>query len=87
MYSFLRRGDCPYPRRCRALRKEGLPLSRLARFRRYFGRVMDVLTLRVAVIGGISLLVGSVGIFTMMWISVGERVPAGLDADREVVHH
>lgn len=39
-----------------------------------FGRVMDVLTLAVAVIAGISLLVGSIGIFTMMWISVGERV-------------
>jgi putative ABC transport system permease protein len=40
-----------------------------------FSRVMDVLTLGVAVIAGISLLVGSIGIFTMMWISVGERVP------------
>ena len=40
-----------------------------------FGRVMDVLTLGVAVIAGISLLVGSIGIFTMMWIAVGERVP------------
>ncbi|MEZ4331260.1 MAG: ABC transporter permease [Myxococcota bacterium] len=39
-----------------------------------FGRVMDVITLGIAVIAGISLLVGSVGIFTMMWISVGERV-------------
>ncbi len=39
-----------------------------------FGRVMDVVTLGVAVIAGISLLVGSIGIFTMMWISVGERV-------------
>jgi putative ABC transport system permease protein len=39
-----------------------------------FGRVMDVITLAVAVIAGISLLVGAVGIFTMMWISVGERV-------------
>jgi putative ABC transport system permease protein len=39
-----------------------------------FGRVMDVVTLGVAVIASISLLVGSVGIFTMMWISVGERV-------------
>jgi putative ABC transport system permease protein len=39
-----------------------------------FGRVMDVLTLGIAVIAGISLLVGSIGIFTMMWISVGERV-------------
>lgn len=39
-----------------------------------FGRVMDVITLGIAVIAGISLLVGSIGIFTMMWISVGERV-------------
>jgi putative ABC transport system permease protein len=39
-----------------------------------FGRVMDTLTLGVAVIASISLLVGSIGIFTMMWISVGERV-------------
>lgn len=39
-----------------------------------FGRVMDVITLAVATIAGISLLVGSIGIFTMMWISVGERV-------------
>lgn len=39
-----------------------------------FGRVMDVLTMGVAAIAGISLLVGSIGIFTMMWISVGERV-------------
>jgi putative ABC transport system permease protein len=39
-----------------------------------FGRVMDVVTLGVAIIAGISLLVGAVGILTMMWISVGERV-------------
>ncbi|MAG31316.1 MAG: peptide ABC transporter permease [Deltaproteobacteria bacterium] len=39
-----------------------------------FGRVMDVITLGVAVIAAISLLVGSIGIFTMMWISVGERI-------------
>ncbi|MBW2268935.1 MAG: ABC transporter permease [Deltaproteobacteria bacterium] len=40
-----------------------------------FGQVMDVVTLGVALIAGISLLVGAVGILTMMWISVGERVP------------
>jgi putative ABC transport system permease protein len=40
-----------------------------------FGRVMDIITMAVAVIAGISLLVGAVGIFTMMWISVGERTP------------
>jgi putative ABC transport system permease protein len=39
-----------------------------------FGNVMDVITFGVALIAAISLLVGSIGIFTMMWISVGERV-------------
>jgi putative ABC transport system permease protein len=39
-----------------------------------FSRLMDTLTMGVAVIASISLLVGAVGIFTMMWISVGERV-------------
>ncbi len=37
------------------------------------GSVMDVVTMAVGAIGGISLLVGAVGILTMMWISVGER--------------
>jgi putative ABC transport system permease protein len=39
-----------------------------------FGRVINGITLAVSFIAGISLLVGAVGIFTMMWISVGERV-------------
>lgn len=38
-----------------------------------FGNVMDVITMSVAAIAGISLLVGAVGILTMMWIAVGER--------------
>ncbi len=38
-----------------------------------FGNVMDVITLAVGAIAGISLLVGAIGILTMMWISVGER--------------
>ena len=38
-----------------------------------FGNVMDVVTLAVGAIAGISLLVGAIGILTMMWISVGER--------------
>lgn len=38
-----------------------------------FGNVMDVITMGVAAIAGISLLVGSIGILTIMWISVGER--------------
>lgn len=38
-----------------------------------FDKVMNVVTLSVAAIAGISLLVGAIGILTMMWISVGER--------------
>ncbi len=37
------------------------------------GSVLDILTLAVAALGGISLLVGGVGILTIMTISVGER--------------
>jgi len=38
-----------------------------------FGKIMNVVTLAVSAIAGISLLVGAIGILTMMWISVGER--------------
>jgi putative ABC transport system permease protein len=38
-----------------------------------FGKVMDVVTMAVGAIAGISLLVGATGILTMMWIAVGER--------------
>jgi putative ABC transport system permease protein len=38
-----------------------------------FGQVMDVVTMAVGAIAGISLLVGATGILTMMWIAVGER--------------
>lgn len=38
-----------------------------------FGRVFAVVSVAVAAIGAISLLVGAIGILTMMWISVGER--------------
>lgn len=37
------------------------------------GSVMQMITAALAAIGAISLLVGSIGILTMMWISVGER--------------
>ena len=37
------------------------------------GSVLDVLTFAVAALGGVSLLVGSVGIFTIMTIAVTER--------------
>ena len=39
-----------------------------------FGNVMDVITIAVGAIGGISLVVGAIGILTMMWIAVNERV-------------
>ena len=38
-----------------------------------FAKVFDVLTATVVSIAGISLLVGAVGILTVMWISVGQR--------------
>ncbi len=38
-----------------------------------FDRVMDVVGLAVGGVGGISLVVGAIGILTMMWISVHER--------------
>lgn len=38
-----------------------------------FGRVFAVVSAAVAGIGAISLLVGAIGILTMMWIAVGER--------------
>lgn len=38
-----------------------------------FGRVFSVVSAAVAGIGAISLLVGAIGILTMMWIGVGER--------------
>lgn len=38
-----------------------------------FGNVMEIVTLAVGAIGGISLFVGAIGVLTMMWIAVGER--------------
>ena len=39
-----------------------------------FDNVMRVITAAVAAIGGISLVVGAIGVLTMMWIAVNERV-------------
>ncbi|NNF61496.1 MAG: ABC transporter permease [Gammaproteobacteria bacterium] len=39
------------------------------------GSILDVLTFAVGALGGISLLVGGVGILTIMTIAVGERTP------------
>jgi putative ABC transport system permease protein len=56
-----------------------------------FGNVMNVITLAVGAIAGISLLVGATGILTMMWIAVGERTSEiglvrALGATRRQVH-
>lgn len=55
-----------------------------------FGNVMNVITMAVGAIAGISLLVGATGILTMMWIAVGERtgeigLVRSLGASREQV--
>ncbi len=38
-----------------------------------FGNIMDIITGAVGAIAGVSLVVGAIGILTMMWIAVGER--------------
>ncbi len=38
-----------------------------------FGRIINVVTMAVSAIAGISLFVGAIGILTIMWISVNER--------------
>ena len=38
-----------------------------------FGNVMNIITMAVGAIAGISLVVGAIGILTMMWITVRER--------------
>ena len=38
-----------------------------------FDNIMNMVTMAVGAIGGVSLVVGAIGILTMMWIAVGER--------------
>jgi putative ABC transport system permease protein len=56
-----------------------------------FDNVMNVVTMAVGAIAGISLLVGAIGILTMMWIAVGERtseigLARAIGATRRQVH-
>jgi putative ABC transport system permease protein len=56
-----------------------------------FGKVMDVVTLAVGAIAGISLFVGAIGILTVMWITVGERtseigLARAIGATRRQIH-
>jgi putative ABC transport system permease protein len=54
--------------------REDFTLMTQSEMLRVFDRVMDTITTAVAAIAGVSLLVGAIGVFTMMWITVGERV-------------
>ncbi|MFP8874163.1 MAG: ABC transporter permease, partial [Myxococcota bacterium] len=54
--------------------KEDFSLYTMAEMLRVFDRVMDAITAGMGGIAAISLLVGAIGVFTMMWITVGERV-------------
>ena len=56
-----------------------------------FDNVMNVITMAVGAIAGISLLVGAIGILTMMWIAVGERtaeigLARAIGATRRQIH-
>lgn len=53
--------------------KEDFTLTTQAQMLEVFGNVLSMITAGVAAIAGISLLVGSLGILTVLWIAVGER--------------
>ena len=54
--------------------REDFSLMTQTEMLRVFDNVMGAVTAAVAVIAGISLAVGAIGVGTMMWITVGERV-------------
>jgi putative ABC transport system permease protein len=54
--------------------KEDFTITTQTAMLEVFGNIMNVITAAVGAIGGISLLVGAIGILTMMWIAVNERV-------------
>lgn len=53
--------------------KEDFTLTTQTAMIETFGKVMNVITLGAGGIAMVSLIVGAIGILTMMWISVGER--------------
>jgi len=53
--------------------REDFTITTQAEMLEVFGRIMRVVTLAVGGIAAISIVVGAVGILTMMWIAVGER--------------
>jgi len=54
--------------------KEDFTITTQTEMLKVFDNVMKAITAAVGAIAGVSLLVGAIGVFTMMWISVGERV-------------
>ena len=53
--------------------KEDFTITTQSDMLEVFDSVMNVITIGVGAIAGISLLVGAIGILTIMWIAVGER--------------
>ena len=53
--------------------KEDFTITNQAAMLEVFDNIMNIITMAVGAIAGISLLVGAIGILTMMWIAVGER--------------
>jgi putative ABC transport system permease protein len=71
--------------------KEDFSITTQAAMLQVFDNVMNVVTMAVGAIAGISLLVGAIGILTMMWIAVGERteeigLARAIGATRAQVH-
>jgi len=54
--------------------KEDFAITSQAAMLEVFDNIMNIITMAVGAIGGVSLLVGVIGILTMMWIAVGERM-------------
>jgi putative ABC transport system permease protein len=53
--------------------REDFTITTQAAMLEVFDNVMDIVTMAVGAIGGVSLVVGAIGILTMMWIAVSER--------------
>jgi putative ABC transport system permease protein len=54
--------------------KEDFTITTQTEMLKVFNNVMSAITTAVGAIAGVSLVVGAIGVFTMMWISVGERI-------------
>ena len=71
--------------------REDFSVTSQAAMLEVFGNIMNIVTMSVGAIAGISLVVGAVGILTMMWIAVGERtneigLVRAIGASRRQVH-